>query len=261
MAAALGLPGEAIAIDITVAEELESGDLEDSDSTTDDLDLESLNDLETTLEHLQNRMPMLDDRQLDESETEDEIDDEETDEDLDEDGDLDEDETRSHSDLRYPPSVIAPPNNESEGSQRRTSASKRSSADRRKSNQRRGMTEADARELQAILAQVAAAITAKQPKTPIDRLTTWQETLERGIQDKLRLASYKTNQALQRFTLIPEQVPERALEAAARVDNEANSPVAHVVQMLVETSGGADNRRRIQEQRHHCPQVPPSSCM
>ena len=102
------------------------------------------------------------------------------------------------------------------------------------------MTESNARELQAILAQVAAAISAKEPTTPIDRLTTWQENLERGIQEKIRLSSYKTNQALQKSTLIPAPVPDRALEAASRVDNDANSPVSHVVQMLVEMGRPSD---------------------
>ncbi len=210
-ASAFGIPSNAIAIDISIANENQDDrDEEDEQDETDILEIESLNDLESTLEQIQEHMHHGAFQINDEDPEDDlaELDDEDDEDDEDDDDDREDDESgpsRSHP------------------------------GDRRK-NQRRGMTEADARELQAILAQVAAAISAKEPKTPIDRLTTWQESLERGIQDKLRLASYKTNQALQKATLIPPQVPERALEAASRVDSDANSPVSHVVQMLVETS-------------------------
>lgn len=200
--AAFEMPPNAIAINVSVkGEPHEDG--------TDILEIESLNDLESTLEQIQDQMKLgifesnLDDEDEDEEEEEDDEDEEDEDED-----EEDEDEE--------PSSDRSNPNN------------------RRRNSSRRGMTESNARELQAILAQVAAAISAKEPKTPIDRLTTWQENIERGIQETICKSSYKTNQALQKSTLIPEQVPDRALEAASRVDNDANSPVSHVVQMLVE---------------------------
>ena len=203
--AAFEMPSNAIAINVSIEDEDEINE----DGSTDILEIESLNDLESTLEQIQDQMKRgIFESSLDDEEDEDEDEDEEED---DEDEDEDEDD-RSN------------PN------------------DRRKSNSRRGMTKSNARELQAILAQVAAAISAKEPKTPVDRLITWQENIERGIQEKIRMSSYKTNQALQKSTLIPEQVPDRALEAASRVDNDANSPVSHVVQMLVETgSRGSDD--------------------
>lgn len=189
--AAFGMPSDAIAINVSIEDE----DEEPNEDSTDILEIESLNDLESTLEQIQDQMK----RGIFESSSDDEDEDEE-----------DEDEDEEDEDDRSNPN------------------------DRRKNNSRRGMTESNARELQAILAQVAAAISAKEPKTPIDRLTTWQENIERGIQEKIRMSSYKTNQALQKSTIIPEQVPDRALEAASRVDNDANSPASHVVQMLVE---------------------------
>ena len=99
---------------------------------------------------------------------------------------------------------------------------------------RRSMTEADARELQAILAQVAAAITSKEPKTPVDRVLSWQEGIERTIQDKLCQAAYQINQALKNAQLIPTKVPDRALEAASRADGDGATDIPHVIQMLVE---------------------------
>ena len=196
--AAFGMPSNAIAINVS----LEDEDEPNEDGSTDVLEIESLNDLESTLEQIQDQMK----RGIFESSMDDDDEDEEEEDEEDEEEEEDEDED-----------------------------DRSSSNDRRKNNSRRGMSESNARELQAILAQVAAAISAKEPKTPIDRLTTWQENIERGIQEKIRISSYKTNQALQKSTLIPEQVPDRALEAASRVDNDANSPVSHVVQMLVET--------------------------
>ena len=98
----------------------------------------------------------------------------------------------------------------------------------------RSMTEADARELQAILAQVAAAITSKEPKTPVDRVLSWQDGIERTIQDKLCQAAYQINQALKNAQLIPTKVPDRALEAASRADGDGATDIPHVIQMLVE---------------------------
>lgn len=195
--AAFEMPPNAIAINGSV-------EGEPHEDGTDILEIESLNDLESTLEQIQDQMKLgIFDSSLDDEEEEEDDDDDEEEEDDDDDDD----------------------NNSSDRS---------NPNDRRRNNSRRGMTESNARELQAILAQVAAAISAKEPKTPIDRLTTWQENIERGIQEKICMSSYKTNQALKKSTLIPEQVPDRALEAASRVDNDANSPVSHVVQMLVE---------------------------
>lgn len=99
---------------------------------------------------------------------------------------------------------------------------------------RRSMTEADASELQAILAQVAAAITSKEPKTPVDRVLSWQDGIERTIQDKLCQAAYQINQALKNAQLIPTKVPDRALEAASRADGDGATDIPHVIQMLVE---------------------------
>lgn len=99
---------------------------------------------------------------------------------------------------------------------------------------RRMMTEADTRELQAILAQVAAAISAKEPKTPVDRVLSWQDGIERNIQDKLCQVAYEVNQALKNAQLIPLKVPDRALEAASRADGDGATKIPHVIQMLVE---------------------------
>ena len=99
---------------------------------------------------------------------------------------------------------------------------------------RRPMTEADARELQAILAQVAAAIASKEPKTPVDRVLSWQDDIERTIQDKLCQAAYQINQALKNAQLIPTKVPDRALEAASRADGDGTTDIPHVIQMLIE---------------------------
>lgn len=105
----------------------------------------------------------------------------------------------------------------------------------RSNEPRRGrMTEADARELQAILSQVAAAITAKEPQTPVDRVLSWQDSIEHGIREQICLASYQVNQALQSVKLIPQQVPDRALEAASRADGDGMTKISHVIQMLVE---------------------------
>ena len=202
--AAFGMPSTAIAINVSIDSEEDP-----NEDGTDILEIESLNDLESTLEQIQDQM----NRGLFDSSLENEDEEEDEDEGEDEDEEEDEEDESNRSDHD----------------------------DRRKKKSRRGMTESNARELQAILAQVAAAISAREPKTPIDRLTTWQENIERGIQEKIRLSSYKTNQALQKSTLIPAPVPDRALEAASRVDNDANSPVSHVVQMLVEMGRPSDS--------------------
>ncbi len=117
---------------------------------------------------------------------------------------------------------------------------------------RRRMTEADARELQAILSQVAAAITAKEPKTPVDRVLSWQDSIEHAIREQICLASYQVNQALQKAQLIPPQVPDRALEAASRANGDGATKISHVIQMLVElgnasgsgSSSKSNNRSR-----------------
>lgn len=109
---------------------------------------------------------------------------------------------------------------------------------------RRRMTEADARELQAILSQVAAAITAKEPKTPVDRVLSWQDSIEHGIREQICLASYQINQAFQSAKLIPPQVPDRALEAASRADGDGATKISHVIQMLVELGNVTDSSRR-----------------
>ena len=199
--AAFGMPSTAIAINVSIDSEEDP-----NEDGTDILEIESLNDLESTLEQIQDQMK----RGVFDSSLDDEEEEEEEEED------------------------------EEEGEDEEDESDRPDSGDRRKNSSRRGMTESNARELQAILAQVAAAISAKEPKTPIDRLTTWQENIERGIQETIRLSSYKTNQALQKSTLIPAPVPDRALEAASRVDNDANSPVSHVVQMLVEMGRSSD---------------------
>ncbi len=109
---------------------------------------------------------------------------------------------------------------------------------------RRRMTEADARELQAILSQVAAAITAKEPKTPVDRVLSWQDSIEHGIREQICLASYQVNQALQKAQLIPSQVPDRALEAASRANGDGATKISHVIQMLVELGNVSGSRSR-----------------
>jgi hypothetical protein len=106
---------------------------------------------------------------------------------------------------------------------------------------RRRMTEADARELQAILSQVAAAITAKEPKNPVDRVLSWQDSIEHAIREQICLASYQINQALQTAQLIPKQVPDRALEAASRANGDGATKISHVIQMLVELGKTSDN--------------------
>jgi hypothetical protein len=241
--AAFGMPNGSIAIDISDLA-IDSDD-DEPETDPDTLELESLNDLESTLEQIQEQMQrgaFAGDSDLLHQEEEEEVEDDEDEDDEDEDDEDEDDEDEDDEDEDDEP------------------IERSNVTDRRKNkNNRRGMTEADARELQAILAQVAAAISAKEPKTPIDRLTTWQESMERGIQDKIRLASYQTNQALQQATLIPAQVPDRALEAASRVDSDANSPVPHVVQMLVETGNSDDKAaqgRAAQERNASGPQVP-----
>jgi hypothetical protein len=111
---------------------------------------------------------------------------------------------------------------------------------------RRRMTEADARELQAILSQVAAAISAKEPKTPVDRVLSWQDSIEHAIREQICLASYQVNQALQKAQLIPPQVPDRALEAASRANGDGATKISHVIQMLVELG----NASRSQDSRN-----------
>jgi hypothetical protein len=107
---------------------------------------------------------------------------------------------------------------------------------------RRRMTEADARELQAILSQVAAAISAKEPKTPVDRVLSWQDSIEHAIREQICLASYQVNQALQKAQLIPPQVPDRALEAASRANGDGATKISHVIQMLVELGNASRSR-------------------
>ncbi len=99
---------------------------------------------------------------------------------------------------------------------------------------RRPMTETNARELQAILAQVAAAIAAKESKTPVDWVLTWQDELDQIIQDKLSQAAYRINQALKNAQIIPRRVSDRALEAASRADADGLTKIPHVIQVLME---------------------------
>jgi hypothetical protein len=75
------------------------------------------------------------------------------------------------------------------------------------------------------------------PKNDVERLGLWQQNLERDIQRVIRQISQQTNQVLQKFDILPQQIPAPVLEAAAMAEGggggESNRN-PHVVKLTLE---------------------------
>jgi hypothetical protein len=72
------------------------------------------------------------------------------------------------------------------------------------------------------------------PKNDVERLGIWQQTLERDIQRVIRQVSQQTNQVLQKFDILPQQIPAPVLEAAAMAEGGESNRNPHVVKLTLE---------------------------
>jgi hypothetical protein len=68
------------------------------------------------------------------------------------------------------------------------------------------------------------------------QLLVWQETIEEAMSHTLPSLSKKLNYLLQQARVIPQQVPQQVLEAAAKVENtgESSANRPHILTVLVE---------------------------
>ncbi len=69
-----------------------------------------------------------------------------------------------------------------------------------------------------------------------NQLLVWQETIEEAMSHTLPSLSKKLNYLLQQARVIPQQVPQQVLEAAAKVENTGESSTIHphILTVLVE---------------------------
>ncbi|NJM49133.1 MAG: hypothetical protein HC860_25640 [Alkalinema sp. RU_4_3] len=72
------------------------------------------------------------------------------------------------------------------------------------------------------------------PKNDVERLGLWQQNLERDIQRVIRQVSQQTNQVLQKFDILPQQIPAPVLEAAAMAEGGESNRNPHVVKLTLE---------------------------
>ena len=75
------------------------------------------------------------------------------------------------------------------------------------------------------------------PLTPLDALVRWQENLEKAIVKKLQTTSHAANLLLQQAEILPKQLPEPVLNAAAKAGSD--HPIAgnaNLLKLLVEAA-------------------------
>jgi hypothetical protein len=85
-----------------------------------------------------------------------------------------------------------------------------------------------------LLADVLNAGLAKQTSPP-EHLLRWHESLERGLNEELRVASHAVNRLLQQAAILPQKLPEPVLEAAVRAEAaDAMGSTPNLLNLMIE---------------------------
>lgn len=82
------------------------------------------------------------------------------------------------------------------------------------------------------------------PLSPVERLLSWQDNLEQTILQELRAASHGANRLLQQVGLLPQKLPEKVLEAAAKADAEPSSGQPNLLSLMIEAIDPTDGKDR-----------------
>ncbi len=72
------------------------------------------------------------------------------------------------------------------------------------------------------------------PKNGVERLGVWYQSIEQEILQVIHQASQQINQILQKFEILPRQIPAQVLEAAALTEGGESSRISHVVKLRLE---------------------------
>jgi hypothetical protein len=102
---------------------------------------------------------------------------------------------------------------------------------------------------------------ARSATGPVAKLTTWQQTIERGAGAQLRTTSQAANQLLQKAQIVPNQVPPAVLEAASQAEGgDPFSKTPHIMTLVLEAGRGEMMRvmaikLRLSELEFHDPVV------
>lgn len=82
-----------------------------------------------------------------------------------------------------------------------------------------------------------------KPLTP-ERLSAWQERIETGINQLLKLLSKDANVLLQRSGLLPQKLPEAVLEVASKAEasSEGIAGPPNLLQIMIETEDDDDSQ-------------------
>jgi hypothetical protein len=98
------------------------------------------------------------------------------------------------------------------------------------------------------------------PKSDVERLGLWQQRLERDIQRVLRQVSQQTNHVLQKFDILPQQIPAPVLEAAALAEGSGESfRTPHVVKLTLEAVDPREVLTDLEESEGKEPKEPKES--
>jgi hypothetical protein len=95
--------------------------------------------------------------------------------------------------------------------------------------------EEELRALLSLEALLPKSAKANRPKTPIEKLMIWQESVEGTTQDLMRQTSKTLNLEFQKSGLMPAQIPAPILEAAAYTDGgDPFGKTPHLLRMVLE---------------------------
>jgi hypothetical protein len=95
--------------------------------------------------------------------------------------------------------------------------------------------EEELRALLSLEALLPKSAKANRPKTPIEKLMIWQETVEGTTQELMRQTSKTLNLEFQKSGLMPAQIPAPILEAAAYTDGgDPFGKTPHLLRMVLE---------------------------
>jgi hypothetical protein len=72
------------------------------------------------------------------------------------------------------------------------------------------------------------------PRNGVERLGVWYQSMEQETLQVIRQASQQINQILQKFEILPRQIPAPVLEAAALAEGGESSRISHVVKLRLE---------------------------